>query len=123
MTLALDMLAERRIAEALARGELDVLPGAGLPLALDDDPLIPEEMRVAYRILKNAGYVPPEVEALRELRELERLVDDSPDGETRRQALRKLDLIRARLEPVRSRAGSRALLEYRHSILLRLERR
>ena len=123
MTLALDMLAERRIAEALARGELDDLPGAGLPLALDDDPLIPEEMRVAYRILKNAGYVPPEVEALRELRELERLVDDSPDGETRRQALRKLDLIRARLEPVRSRAGSRALLEYRQSILLRLERR
>src|ERR1051325_8469981 len=38
-----DLIAERKIAEALARGELDNLPGEGRPLELDDDALIPEE--------------------------------------------------------------------------------
>lgn len=59
----LEFIAERRIAEALAKGELDELPGAGKPLELDDDALIPEELRMAYRILKNAGYAPEEVRA------------------------------------------------------------
>lgn len=53
---ALLYLAERRIEEAIERGEFDELPGAGQPLDLDDlDPLLPEELRMACRILKNAG--------------------------------------------------------------------
>ena len=60
----LDFLAERRIAEAVSRGEFDDLPGAGRPLELDDDVLVPEELRVAHRILKNAGVAPPEVKKL-----------------------------------------------------------
>jgi hypothetical protein len=120
--LALDLLAERRIAEAIARGELDDLPGAGQPLALDDAALVPEELRAAYRMLKNAGFVPPEVESLRELRELERLVDSSPDAEARRRALLRLDLIRAQLEQASFRRGPSALPEYRQALLARLER-
>jgi len=61
----LDFLAEKAIQDAIARGELDALPGAGRPLNLDDDALIPEELRLAYRILKNAGCVPAEVEKLK----------------------------------------------------------
>jgi hypothetical protein len=61
----LDFIVEQRIAEALSKGELDALPGAGRPLELDDDALIPEELRLAYRILKNAGCVPAEVEKLK----------------------------------------------------------
>jgi hypothetical protein len=61
----LDFLAEKAIQDAIARGELDALPGAGRPLELDDDALIPEELRLAYRILKNAGCVPAEVEKLK----------------------------------------------------------
>ena len=57
-----DQIAERKIAEAIARGELDDLPGAGQPLHLTDDALIPEDLRMAYRILKNAGFVPQEIE-------------------------------------------------------------
>jgi hypothetical protein len=53
---ALLYLAERRIGEAIERGEFDDLPGAGQPLDLDDlDPLLPEELRMAWRILRNAG--------------------------------------------------------------------
>ena len=54
--LVLELLAEKKIAEAVERGELDDLPGAGRPLALDDDALVPEELRMANRILKNAGF-------------------------------------------------------------------
>jgi len=69
-SFGLDALVERRIEAAIARGEFDSLPGAGKPLALDDDPLVPEELRVAYRLLKNAGYVPPELGHLAEINQL-----------------------------------------------------
>jgi Domain of unknown function (DUF1992) len=88
----LDFLAERRIAEAVSRGELDDLPGAGRPLELDDDALVPEELRLAYRILKNAGFVPPEVEALNEIAQLERFAMGDAT------AVKKLALLKARVE-------------------------
>jgi hypothetical protein len=63
----LDFLVERKLAEAVSRGELDDLPGQGKPLDLDDDPLVPEDLRLAYRILKNAGFAPREVKAANQL--------------------------------------------------------
>jgi hypothetical protein len=53
--LALEWIAEQKIAEAAARGELQELPGAGRPLDLYEDPLVPAEMKMAKRILGNAG--------------------------------------------------------------------
>jgi hypothetical protein len=99
--LAFDRIAEQKIAEALERGELDGLPGAGRPLALDDDALVPEDLRLAYRILKNAGFVPPEIEARREIAELERLLFDGAalDETARARAAKKLALLRTRVEP------------------------
>ncbi|HYG54711.1 MAG TPA: DUF1992 domain-containing protein [Burkholderiales bacterium] len=88
----LDFLAEQKIAEAVSRGELDDLPGAGRPLELDDDLLVPEELRLAYRIMKNAGFVPPEVQTLNDIAQLERLVRD---GATRPGVLEKLEKLRA----------------------------
>jgi len=52
--LALELIAERKIDEAVARGELQGLPGEGKPLDLYEDPLVPPEMRMAKRILGNA---------------------------------------------------------------------
>lgn len=66
MTSLIDALAEQQIAAAISRGELDDLPGQGKPLLLDDDRFVPESLRAAYRILKNAGYLPPELEQCRE---------------------------------------------------------
>ena len=40
----LEHIAERKIAEAERQGALKDLPGEGAPLALDDDPLIPEDV-------------------------------------------------------------------------------
>jgi Domain of unknown function (DUF1992) len=67
----LDALVEQRIAAAAARGEFEDLPGTGAPRAQDDDVLVPEEVRIANRILKNAGFLPPAVEQLRALRDLQ----------------------------------------------------
>ena len=85
--LALELIAEKKIAEALARGDFDDLPGRGRPLDLEEDPLVPEDLRMAYRILRNAGYVPEEVRAW-------------TSGE------KKLGLLKARIE---SRYFSRAV--------------
>ncbi len=52
--LALELIAKRKIDEAAARGELQGLPGEGRPLDLYEDPLIPPEMKMAKRILRNA---------------------------------------------------------------------
>jgi hypothetical protein len=92
----LDLIAEQKIAEAIARGDLSNLPGEGRPLDLVDERLIPEDLRVAYRILKNAGFVPPELETVREIGELERLIETLSEGETRTRANRKLELLRLR---------------------------
>jgi hypothetical protein len=105
--LLLDSIAEQRIAEAIDRGELSDLPGAGRPLHLDDDALVPEDLRMAFRILKNAGFVPPEVEALRGIGELERFIETLADGELRSAAMRKLQLLRERVE--RSGLSARGL--------------
>ncbi len=53
-----DTLAERHIQTALESGELQGLAGEGKPLTLDDDSHVPPELRVGYRLLKNAGYLP-----------------------------------------------------------------
>jgi hypothetical protein len=105
------LLAERKIAEAIANGELDGLPGTGRPLELDDDSHVPEELRAAYRILKNAGYVPPAVEAINRIAELERLVREAPDEDARLGVMRKLALLRmaAEARPDRRRARTRRL--------------
>ncbi|EML1935944.1 MULTISPECIES: DUF1992 domain-containing protein [Providencia] len=58
----IDDWAERHIQEALSKGELKNLQGEGKPLLLDDDSQVPPELRASYRILKNAGYLPPELQ-------------------------------------------------------------
>jgi hypothetical protein len=94
----LDFLVEQRLSEAVSRGELDNLPGAGRPLELDYDPLVPEDLRLAYRILKNAGYMPPELETLNEIAHLERLVMAQADDAVRAKAVKKLALLKTRIE-------------------------
>jgi hypothetical protein len=67
----LDALVEQRIAAAAARGEFEDLPGTGTPQLLDEDARVPEEVRVANQILKNAGFMPPAIEQLRALCDLQ----------------------------------------------------
>jgi len=104
-----DQIAEKKIAEAIERGEFKDLPGAGKPLALDDDAHIPEDLRVAYRILKNAGFVPPEVDSLREIGQLERIVAREEDSSAKAKLLRKIALLRTAAEARRDRTRPKIL--------------
>jgi len=88
-----EILAEQRIADAQRRGELDGLPGAGRPLEFDDDPLVSSEQRMVNRVLKNAGFAPPEIGLRKELAALRAELATLPDGERRTR-------LRARLAQV-----------------------
>ena len=66
----IDQWAERHIASAQDKGLFDDLPGAGKPLLLDDYSHVPAELRAGYRLLKNAGYLPPEIAVRNEAVEL-----------------------------------------------------
>ncbi len=92
-----DAIVEQRIVDAIARGELDDLPGAGKRLELDDDMLLFPELRLVHRILKNAGYAPEEVELRRQIGELERLLDELDERAARVHAIQRLAFLRARL--------------------------
>jgi DnaJ homologue, subfamily C, member 28, conserved domain len=118
--LMFELIAEQRIAEAIERGELADLPGAGRPLDLGDDPLVPEDLRLAYRILKNAGFVPPELEARREIRALEALVQAAGSEGDAADALRKLRLLRLQLAECSRRGALGAQSEYFRHIVQRL---
>ncbi len=117
--LLLDRLVEQRIEAAIAAGELDNLPGAGKPLALDDDMLVPEELRVAYRILKNAGFIPPELATRGEIASLEELIRHATDDASRKRAVARLALLEAKLE-IEGRSLPRGY--YRDRILERVNR-
>lgn len=118
MMFEFEKIAEQRILDAIARGELDNLPGAGAPLDLDDDALVPPEMRLAYRVLKNAGYVPEEVRLRREIADLESVLREPADDPAQRRSLKRLALLRTRL--VGQRGGESAFhleARYREKIL------
>lgn len=85
-------LIEKRIKEAQERGEFDNLPGKGKPLNLEDDSNVPEELRITYKILKNAGYLPPEIELKKEIRQMEDMLADMPDEKERYRLIKKINL-------------------------------
>ena len=94
-----ELVVEERIKEAIREGAFDDLPGAGKPLVLDDDRMVPEDLRMAYRILKNSGFVPPELETRKEAVDLLRLIEAGiEDDAERRRALTRLALIETALE-------------------------
>lgn len=99
----LDQWAERHIRDAQQQGEFDNLPGTGEPLRLDDDAHVPAELRAGYRLLKNAGCLPPELaqrkEALALADLLKTVQQDHPDYQelSRRLTLLELQLRQAGL--------------------------
>jgi hypothetical protein len=76
---AIAKIAEQKILEAIANGELDDLPGKGKPLILDDLREVPPEVRLEYKVLKNAGLLPEEVTVRKEIAALEELLQNCRD--------------------------------------------
>jgi len=94
----LDQLVERRIRDAQARGEFDDLEGSGQPLPVEPDVLIDSSLRVAYRILKNSGFVPPEVAQRQRVGNIETLLQQVSGPEKRKPLIARVLKELARLE-------------------------
>lgn len=120
---ALQIIAEQRIEEAVAKGEFDNLPGAGKPLILEDFSQIPPELRMAYKILKNAGCVPEEISQRKEISQLTELLDKCPDEKERLASMARLKYLLGRLSlGSRRHAALEANDEYYQKALAKLER-
>src|SRR5215208_6012045 len=72
-------IAEAKIQDGIERGDFDELPGRGKPLRFEDLSRIPPNLRMGYKILRNAGVVPPEVELRREVYRLDRQIATTND--------------------------------------------
>ena len=92
-----EKIAERKIKEALEKGELDNLPGQGEPLSLEDDSHVPEDLRMAYKVLKNADCLPPEIELRKEIRQMEDLLETMPDEKEKYSHIKRINLKITRL--------------------------
>jgi len=96
-------IAERRIREAMEKGEFDNLKGMGKPLDLSDESWIPEDLRMAYRILKNAGCLPAELELRKEVMNLRELINTIDNDQDRIKKIRELNFKLLKLNELRKR--------------------
>ena len=88
-----DRIVEERIRAAQAEGAFDNLPGRGRPLDLDDDNGVPEDLRLAFKVLKNSNCLPIEMELRKEFFNLRKLLNAAIDEPTRRELRRELNLL------------------------------
>jgi hypothetical protein len=103
MFSAIARLAEKKIREAQENGEFDNLPGQGRPLELDDMSRVPEDLRMSYIILKNAGCLPPEVMVKNEIVRIEDMLDRIKDEQEKYRQIKKLNYLITRLNSMRQR--------------------
>jgi hypothetical protein len=97
---AVAFVAEQKIREAMKEGAFDNLPGAGKPLVPEDLSHIPEEMRMAYKILKNSGHLEPE-NAKKNISLDKELSDNNPEEGIAGRRLRKLGVLMRRTRKAR----------------------
>jgi hypothetical protein len=98
-----EKIAEQKIREAQEQGEFDNLPGAGKPLPQEDDSSVPEDLRLAYKILKNASCLPPELEMHKEILRLQDLLATVADENERLRQMRRINFLITRLNTMRKR--------------------
>ena len=87
-TMSLENVIEKLLQEAIARGDFDDLKGKGKPLDLSAYFNMPDDLRMAYSVLKSNQIVPEEVDLLREIADLKTQLSEEKD-ETEKRALSK----------------------------------
>ena len=100
---AFHLIAEKRIKKAIQQGQFDNLPGKGKPLVFEDDSMIPEDLRMAYKILKNAGFLPPELQTEKEIKQAVDLLESLDDEKQRYRQVTKLNVIVTKMNMMRKR--------------------
>lgn len=115
----LTRIVESRIQEAQRAGVFDDLPGRGKPLQLDDLSWVPEDLRPAYILLKNANVLPPEAELLKEIHTLQDLLQHVCEEEEYRSLLRQIEFKSIRLDLLKRRSLGPAQADFYRKKLLR----
>lgn len=93
MLQAVVFIAEQRIAESMRKGEFDNLEGRGKKIVYEDDSMVPEDLRMAYKILKNAGYVPDDFLEEKEIVTATELLAAATDEQERYRQMQKLNYL------------------------------
>jgi hypothetical protein len=99
------ILSEDRIKKAYKDGDFDHLAGFGKPLQLEDLSSIPEELRMAYKIMKNAGYTQEEGRLRQEMMSIEDLIKKCDDSNEKENLQRKLNEKLLRFNQLMSKRG------------------
>lgn len=94
-------IAERRISQAIEEGSLSFAKWKNKPLPEDADPQVPDDLKMAYKILKNAGYLPPEIETKKEIQRLEELIAATEDEHVRLRQMKKLNVLLIKVDNLR----------------------
>ena len=102
MLSGFEKIVEERILKAQKKGEFDNLPGSGKPLVFDGDRNVSEELRLAYKILKNADFVPPEIELKKEIKQTEELLAGMQETSEKYRILNKLNFLIMKLNSMRN---------------------
>ena len=102
MLTGFEKIVEERIRQAQKKGEFDNLPGSGKPLKFEDDCYIMEELRLAYKILKNADCIPPEIELKKEINRMEDLLFKMDDTAEKYRTIKKLNFLVMKLNSLRN---------------------
>ena len=106
MNNALYRIAEQKIAQAIEDGTLQTDSWKNKPLPLDDDSFVPNDLKMAYKILKNSGFVPPEVETRKDIHKLEDLIRNTEDEHERVKQMKKLNVLLMKLDSQRNFTSS-----------------
>ncbi len=93
MFAGFDRIIEERIRRAQQKGEFENLAGTGKPLIFENDGHVADEMRLAYKILKNADCLPPEIELKKEIERTEDLLRGMEDTAEKYHTLKKLNFL------------------------------
>jgi len=110
-------LVEEKVRRALLEGAFDNLPGAGKPLKLQDDSEVPPDLRLAYKLLKDAHCLPPELELRKEILQMKDLLRNIDDEAERTRRVREINLLITKLNLLRRRPLS---LEAEQMVVARL---
>jgi hypothetical protein len=86
-------IVEERIRMAQRNGEFENLAGSGKPLTLEEDRHIAEDLRLSYKILKNADCLPPQVELKKEIERTEELLRGMQETAEKYRMLKKLNFL------------------------------
>jgi len=96
-----EKLIEQRINDAKQKGSFDNLPGSGKPLNLEENCNVQEDLRLAYKILKNADCIPPELEVRKEIKQTEDLLETMEDAHEKYRILKRLNFLIMKLNTMR----------------------